>query len=259
MIDFILYEQHGGIVILTMNDPDRRNPVSNTRAKDFVKSCERLNLDSTVKAVILTGAGDAFSAGGDISAMKARIDAGISDPSRLRDEIREGIQKIPEALSKLEIPIIAAINGPAIGAGCDLACMCDIRIASKNAKFAESFIKMGLVAADGGAWFLPRVVGMAKASQMAFTGEFINAEEALSFGLVSEVVEPDLLLIRAVEIAEQIEQHSGPALRMTKRLLHEGRHLSLESALEIAANMQVIAFQSEQHKDAVRAFFADRI
>lgn len=256
--EFILYEQHGAIVTLTMNEPDLRNPVSNARGADFVNACARIGQDTTVKAVILTGAGKAFSAGGDIKTMKARIDAGIPDPSRLIDEIREGIQQVPLALYKLDVPVIAAVNGPAIGAGCDLACMCDIRIASQTAKFAESFIKMGLVAGDGGAWFLPRAVGMSKASQMAFTGAVIDANEALACGLVSEVVEPEHLLSKAFEIAQEIAQHSGPALRMTKRLLREGQHLPLESLLEMSASMQVTAFQSKHHNDAVRAFLAYR-
>src|SRR5690606_5941503 len=143
------------------------------------------------------------------------------NPFELRDNYRNGIQTIPLALYDLDVPVIAAVNGAAVGAGLDLACMCDIRIASDQAVFAERFVKLGIVPGDGGAWLLPRVIGMPKASLLAFTGRTIDAATALDWGLVTEVVPGDQLLAHARTLAEEIAANPSPALRLTKRLLRE--------------------------------------
>ena len=258
MNHFLRYEQAAHVVTLTMNKPEMRNAVSNDVARDFVAACAQIALDTSVRAVILTGEGTVFSAGGNIRVMKARLDAGLGDPAKLRYASRDGIQQIPIALYNLEVPTIAAVNGPAIGAGCDLACMCDIRLASDHATIAESFVKVGLVPGDGGAWLLPRVVGMSKASEMAFTGDQIGAQEALACGLVSRVVPGDQLLDEARKLAARIAVNPGHALRMAKRLIREGQHSRLESLLELSAGFQAIAFQSPQHAEAVNAFIEKR-
>jgi enoyl-CoA hydratase/carnithine racemase len=177
---------------------------------------------------------------------------------KIREEYRNGIQRIPRALYNLDVPTIAAVNGHAVGAGLDLANMCDIRIASENAKFAESFVKVGLVAGDGGAWLLPRVVGMSKACEMAFTGDMLDASEALACGLVSRVVPHDRLLDEAMALAERIAANPSGVLRMTKRLLREGESTSLETLLELSASYQAHAHQSEDHFEAVNAFLEKR-
>ncbi|MCC6889180.1 MAG: enoyl-CoA hydratase/isomerase family protein, partial [Hyphomicrobiales bacterium] len=188
MAEFLLHERDGGIVTLTMNQPEARNPLTgNSAVPEFIEACQRIATDPTVKVVILTGAGTAFCSGGNVKDMQ-RYARDAVPPMPIRDEYRNGIQRLPLALYNLEVPTIAAVNGAAIGAGCDLACMCDIRIAAEGARFAESFIKMGIVPGDGGAWLLPRVVGMSKAAEMSFTGEAIDAAEALACGLVSRVV-----------------------------------------------------------------------
>jgi enoyl-CoA hydratase/carnithine racemase len=176
----------------------------------------------------------------------------------IREEYRNGIQRIPKALFNLDVPVIAAINGPAIGAGLDLTCMCDIRIASDKATFAESFVRVGIVPGDGGAWLLPRAVGMSKASEMAFTGEALNAQEALACGLVSKVVAAEALMEAALTLARKIAANPGAVLRMTKRLLREGERSSLESLLELSAGYQAIAHKTSDHKEAVTAFIEKR-
>jgi enoyl-CoA hydratase/carnithine racemase len=178
--------------------------------------------------------------------------------AELRQGYRHGIQRIPKALYHCEIPTIAAVNGAAIGAGCDLALMCDLRIASTTAKFAESFVKVGIIPGDGGAWLLPRAIGMARASEMAFTGEAITAQTALDWGLVSAVVEPNALLESALELAARVSANPPHVLRMTKKLLREGQHQSLESLLELSAAMQAIAHQTEDHFEAVGALLERR-
>ena len=162
------------------------------------------------------------------------------------------------ALYNLEVPTIAAVNGPAIGAGCDLACMCDMRIASHNASFAESFVKIGIIPGDGGAWFLPRVVGMSKAAEMSFTGDSVDAEEALKIGLISQLTTPETLLAEANSLAERISANPSLVLRMTKKLLREGQRQDLASLLELSANLQSIAHKTADHHEAVHAFLEKR-
>lgn len=258
MAAFLNFEQDGGIVTLTMNQPEARNPLTgNSAVPEFVAACDRIAADPGVKVVILTGAGSAFSSGGNVKDMQRYSrDAIASAP--IREEYRRGIQRLPLALYDLEVPTIAAVNGAAIGAGCDLACMCDIRIASEDAKFAESFIRVGIVPGDGGAWLLPRVVGMSKAAEMSFTGETIDAHEALACGLVSRVVPDDELMPTAWALARRIAVNPGPTLRLTKRLLREGQHVRLDTLLELSAAFQAIAHKTTQHEEAVAAFIEKR-
>ena len=145
------------------------------------------------------------------------------------------------AFEKLDVPIIAAVNGPAIGAGLDLACMCDMRIAAESARFAESFVKLGIIPGDGGAWLLPRVVGFSKACEMAFTGDMVKSVEALACGLVSKVVPDGELMPAARALAERIAANPPHAVRMTKRLIRGGRDISLAALLELSAAMQSLA------------------
>jgi enoyl-CoA hydratase/carnithine racemase len=259
MADPILYEQEGGVVLLTINLPEVRNAISDAETIDaLVEAVERLDADMSVHAAILTGAGTAFSSGGNVK--KMGDGGGLADrlPAQTRRHYRHGIQRIPLAFDKLEVPIIAAVNGPAIGAGCDLACMCDIRIAGESARFAESFVKLGIIPGDGGAWLLPRVVGFSKASEMAFTGDPIDAREALACGLVSKVVPDAELLPTARALAERIAANPPHALRMTKRLLREGRQVGLATLLEFSAGLQALAHATADHKEAITAFTGKR-
>lgn len=259
MGNFLVFEKDGSVVTLTMNRPDVRNAISDDYvAADFAETCDRITRDLSVRAVILTGAGTAFSSGGNIKTMRDSFGAGLGEPAKGRYAYRNGIQRIPIFLYNLEIPTIAAVNGPAIGAGCDLACMCDIRIASEKASFAESFVKLGLIPGDGGAWLLPRVVGMSKASEMAFTGDTLTASDALACGLVSRVVPHGRLMDEARELADRIAANPGHALRMSKRLLREGQHVRLETLLEMSAGFQALAHHTRQHEEAVDAFNGKR-
>ncbi|MBT6094050.1 MAG: crotonase/enoyl-CoA hydratase family protein [Rhodospirillaceae bacterium] len=254
MADFLTYEQLGAVVTLTMSNPDKRNALGGDyQASDFEDACARINADNDVKAVILTGAGKAFSAGGDIFAMRDKTGASAGGPYDIRNNYRTGIQRIPLAFYHIDVPTIAAVNGAAIGAGCDLAMMCDMRIASQYAKFAESFVKLGIIPGDGGAWFLPRVVGQSKAYEMAFTGDTIDAAEALDCGMVSKVVPADQLLDAANELAGRIAANPAHALRMTKKLLRESQHARLETLLEMSAAYQALAHHTDEHDEAVRA------
>ena len=258
MPEFLKYEQAGHVVTLTMNEPERRNPLTgNSAVPDFLAAIERIHDDQNVRAVILTGAGNAFSSGGDVRNMQRQARGEVSG-MQTRHEYRTGIQKLPLALFNLEVPVIAAVNGAAVGAGLDLACMCDVRIASENARFAESFVKLGIIPGDGGAWLLPRIVGMSRAAEMVFTGDMITAEVAAQWGLVSRVVAPEQLMPAANELAERIAANPGHAVRLSKRLLREGMHTRLDTILEMAAAFQSLAHQTDDHREAVSAFLEKR-
>ncbi|MGE0387722.1 MAG: crotonase/enoyl-CoA hydratase family protein [Gammaproteobacteria bacterium] len=255
----LLYEQDGPIVVLTMNRPEVRNTLTDSGILEaLVEACGRISADASVRAVVLTGAGPAFSAGGNVKNMRRYFADGGVEPAKIRQYYRNGIQQIPLAVYNIEVPIIAAVNGPAIGAGCDLTCMCDIRIASENASFAESFVKLGIVPGDGGAWLLQRVIGPSRAAEMSFTGETINAQDALAYGLVSRVVPAADLVPEAKKLAARIAANPGAALRLTKRLLREAQHMRLDSLLEMSASFQALAHHTPQHQEAVNAFIEKR-
>ena len=255
MSDFVKYEQDGAVVTLTLDDPDARNALSTQAQWDaVVDACQRVRRDQSVNCVILTGAGSAFCAGGNVKDMKNKTGIAGGSPYAIRDGYRNGIQRIPLALYDLDVPTIAAVNGAAIGAGCDLAMMCDIRIASDRAKFAESFVKLGIIPGDGGAWLLPRVVGMSKAAELTFTGDTIGADEAKEIGLVSRVVPGDRLMDEARALAARIAANPGPALRMSKKLLREGQHVRLDTLLELSAGMQALAHFTPEHDRAIDTF-----
>jgi enoyl-CoA hydratase/carnithine racemase len=258
-LSLVLTSHEDGITTVTLNHPEKRNPISDLPMIDALEEVMRAaDADVHVRAVILTGAGSAFSSGGDIAKMVPG--GGLRDalPAQTRRNYRDGIQRLPLLFQALDVPVIAAVNGPAIGAGCDLACMCDIRIASDTARFAESFVKIGLVPGDGGAWLLPRVIGFPRATQMALTGEMIDAAEALAIGLVTKVVPPEELMSAAQTIARAVVSNPPHAVRMTKRLLREAQTASLQTVLEMSAALQAIAHETMDHAEAIEAFKAKR-
>ncbi len=254
----VLYEQDGGIVTLTLNEPATRNAISPAIVDALVEYTHRINGDLSVGCVILTGAGEGFSSGGNVKQMKERTGLFAGSPAEIRRGYHEGIQRIPMALYGLEAPSIAAVNGAAIGAGCDLSTMCDIRIAGRSATFAESFLRVGLVSGDGGAWYLPRVVGLSKAYEMTFTGDFLDAEEAARIGLVSRVVDDDQLMTEARALAARIAAQPVHSLRLTKRLLRDSQQVSLPIALELASSMQALVQHTKDQHEAVSALLDKR-
>jgi len=259
MTEPLIYEQNEGIVTLTINRPEERNALSDDLIfKAFVDAAEKINADNSVRCVILTGKGKAFSAGGNVKHMRDKEGLFAGTPTELRQGYRHGIQKIPLAFYNLEVPTIAAVNGPAIGAGCDLACMCDIRIAGKSAKFGETFVALGIIPGDGGAWFLPRTIGRSRAAELTFTGDVIDADTALDYGLVSRVVEDDDLLGAATDLAKRISRNPPHALRLSKKLMREGEHTRLESLLEMSSAFQALSHYTEDHMEAIDAFFEKR-
>jgi 2-(1,2-epoxy-1,2-dihydrophenyl)acetyl-CoA isomerase len=254
MNPFLLIERRGAIVILTMNHAETRNTLTgSTATEELVGACDQINSDASISVAILTGAGAAFSAGGNLQLMADRL-ARSPPADAVRQDYRIGIQRMTKAVYGLAVPLIAAVNGPAIGAGFDLACMCDVRIASERAAFAESFVRLGLIPGDGGAWLLPRVIGRSRAAELSFTGDTIDAATALDWGLVSSVVSSDALLDTALALAARIARNDGATLRACKQLLREGEHSRLDTVLELSAALQAIAHQSAAHSAAIDAW-----
>jgi enoyl-CoA hydratase/carnithine racemase len=257
--DPILYEQSEGIATLTINRPETRNAITDPDIiAGLIAAMERINADRSVRVVILTGAGTAFSSGGNLKAIRERAAGSGAEAVNTRYFYRDGIQKMALALHGVEVPLIAAVNGPAIGAGNDLACLCDIRIAADTAVFAESFVRLGIIAGDGGAWLLPRAIGLSRACEMAFTGETIDAQTALDWGLVSRTVPATQLMEAARDLARRIAANPGYALRMTKRLIKEGQHTRLDTLLELSAGLQSLAHLSADHREALDALLEKR-
>lgn len=248
MTDPLRIERTGRIQTWTIDVPDAANAITGS---DFIAAfddaVDAANTATDVSVVILTGAGRFFSAGGNVRDMRDRTGVFGLEPLDQRHGYVSGIQRIPRALQRLEVPVIAAVNGAAIGAGCDLAVMCDLRIAAESAFFAESFVQLGLIPGDGGTWFLPRAVGWARAAEMTLTGDRVDAATALSWGLVNEVLSDDELLPAAHRLAERIAKNPAPAVRMAKRLLLESRTASLDSTLALAAALQPLAHQDPEH------------
>jgi len=257
--EHLRYEQNGHVVTLTLDQPDTRNALTDRDlCTAIVEAVERIGVDPAVRCAILTGAGKAFSSGGNLKHMRDRTGTFAGDPADVRDGYREGIQRVPRAMWACEVPLIAAVNGPAYGAGCDLTLMCDLRIASTAATFAENFVAVGLVPGDGGAWLLPRQIGLARAAEMTFTADPVDAATALDWGLVSRVVEPDELLPAAHELAARIARNPPRQLRMAKRLLREGLNTRLDSMLESASAFQGLCHHTEDHAEAVAALLERR-
>jgi enoyl-CoA hydratase/carnithine racemase len=258
MSESVKYEQDDGVVMLTLNEPATRNAISPAIVEQFVAYCARINQDMSVRCVIVTGAGEGFSSGGNVKEMRDRTGLFGGTPAEIRRGYLHGIQQIPLAMYDLQVPSIAAVNGFAVGAGCDLSLMCDIRIAADNAEFAESFMRVGLVSGDGGAWFLPRVVGLSRAYEMTFTGNFIKADKALEWGLVSRVVPKAELLAEAQKMAKQIAAHPPQSIRMCKKLVRDSAAISLPTHLEMAASMQALIQHTADQHEAVTAFLDKR-
>ncbi|MFL0355066.1 crotonase/enoyl-CoA hydratase family protein [Erythrobacter sp. GH1-10] len=252
-------ERDGPITTLTIDRADTMNPLGAPGdGEEFATACDAINRDLETRCVILTGAGRAFSAGGDIKAMRDRAGTFGGTPPAISDGYRDNIHRMLRALHGLRVPVIAAVNGPAIGLGCDVACLADIRIASDKAKFGVTFLKLGIIPGDGGTWILPRVIGMSRAAELFYTGDVIDAATARKWGLVSRVVPHDDLLAEAQALAARIAAMPPHSLRQTKMLLRQGQQVNYDTALELAANTQAMMHHTDDHAEGVAALIEKR-
>lgn len=252
----LLYEVKDGIATLTLNRPERLNALGDTLRDDLHDAVHRAAGDSAVRVMVITGAGKGFCSGGDVKAMHESKERGtgralIDRVAPLRDRVLLAMRDAPQ-------PIIAAVNGAAAGAGMNLALGCDIRLASTTARFGETFAKRGLHPDWGGTYFLPRLVGMAKACEMIFTGDMIDAPEALRLGIVSAVYPPEELMPAVRELAGKIAAGPPVAIRLAKRALYHGEGVDLRSALEFETFAQNICSETEDAREGIRAFVEKR-
>jgi 2-(1,2-epoxy-1,2-dihydrophenyl)acetyl-CoA isomerase len=258
----VTYDKSDGVATITLNRPERMNAFTDVMLREWAAALEDARLDRDVRAVIVTGAGRGFCAGADL-----RGGIGISDgggdgrpptAADRRNWLRDGVHYVPRAVQLLDKPYIAAVNGAAVGAGMDMASMADIRIASDAAKFAMSYVKVGLVPGDGGCYFLPRIVGLAKALELIWTGDFIDAREALRIGYVSRVAPADDLMATAREFALRLAQGPAVAMQLAKRLVYRGLTSDWHEAFEQAGQAMAIAQTTEDAREGPRAFVENR-
>lgn len=255
----IVEERRGAVAIWTLTRPDRLNALPDLNdGEDFARACEAVNADPSVRCVVMTGAGRAFSAGGDLKAMKGRSDLFEGSGAAIRERYRRVVHRIVRALYGLEVPLITAVNGPAMGLGCDIAGLGDIRIASERASFGVPFMKLGIIPGDGGSWLLPRNIGYNRAAELLFTARHIDAQTADQWGLVNRVVAHDRLMIEAMITADQIAAQPPQALRMAKSLLRQGRDMNFDQMLELSAAMQALAHLTDDHIEGVTAVLEKR-
>jgi enoyl-CoA hydratase/carnithine racemase len=256
----IAFEVVDRVAVLTLNRPDSRNLISHeAMIAEIEAACARVNADTGISCLVITAAGTAFSAGGNVKDMADRADMFGGSPVEVARGYRHGIQRIPLAIDAVEVPTVCAVNGPAIGAGCDLVFMCDLRIASEHARFGETFVNLGIVPGDGGAYFLPRAIGPQKAAEMIFTGRVIDAQEALAAGLVLTVVPAAQLRETAMALAVEIARKPPHASRLAKLLYRQGlRATNLRDFLDTCAAFQALCHHTEDHVEAVRALLEKR-
>ncbi|HXH31078.1 MAG TPA: enoyl-CoA hydratase-related protein [Bacteriovoracaceae bacterium] len=247
----LLVEKRNHSLWVTLNRPEASNAYSTGMVRALVEVLRHADHDNQIRVIVLTGAGKNFCAGGDLKAMKGKTGMFAGESNELRESYLSGIQQIPMTISQLKTPLLAMVNGAAIGAGCDLAAMCDLRIASDSAVFAETFARVGLVPGDGGAFFLIRLVGFGKAMEMFLTCKKILADEALKLGLVNQVVLPEDLQKVTEGIVEEMASLPPIALQMTKKAMNHAYQNDLSSHLELMAAYQGITQRSSDHFKAL--------
>ena len=242
------------VALLTFQRHDVRNALSGTALIDDLFATVRwVNHTSEVSVLIITGDGSAFSSGGNIKDMEKGEGLFGGETLEIQEKYRHLIHQLPHMMERCDVPTIAAVNGAAMGVGFDLACMCDLRLASTRAKVGSVFINLGLIPGDGGAFFLPRVVGAQRAAEMILTGRVLNAEEAFEAGVFLEVVEPETLVPAAKALAARIASRSPQAIRLAKRLLKAGARSDLQSVLDLSAGYNAMLHQTDAHKEAVQS------
>jgi len=252
-------ERDGPLAIVTLNIPETRNALSAGVIDSLATFLENANADAALGCIVITGGTEAFSSGGNVRDMQSGNDPMFSgSPFSMMEGYRNAIQRIPKAFGKLDVPTVAAVSGVAIGAGCDLACMCDLRIATPTAQFAESFLRVGLVPGDGGAWYLPRVVGMPRALEMAMTCDLVDAQTAERWGLVSRIVPAEELMPEALKLARKIASFPPLSARLNRRLIRNASQMSLEACLELSASYQAIVQHTADHREAIAALLERR-
>lgn len=251
MTQDLLVEVQDGIGILTLNRPDKMNAFTSEMLWGLIAALDDFEKRDDVGVAVLTGAGRGFCSGGDIGGMGEGHEA---RPHMTKERIWREIQAFPKRLARFEKPILCAVNGAAVGGGMDLALACDIRIAGKSAKFAETYSKIGLAPGGGGAYFLPRLIGKAQALELLWTADFIGADTALELGLVNHVYPDDELLAETLKLAKRIAGAPPLSVKLIKRLVEQGLRADMDTAFDLVSSHIAILRSGEDHKEAINAF-----
>ncbi|MDR0358657.1 MAG: enoyl-CoA hydratase/isomerase family protein [bacterium] len=239
-----------GVATIQLNRPERKNAFTLEMIDEWAAHLVDARTDDRVNVVVLTGAGDAFCSGADLGRMESREQT----PLERKQQLMDRIHRIALALEDLDKPVIAAVNGAAVGAGMDMALMCDMRFAARSARFSEGYIRVGLVPGDGGCYYLPRLVGTAKALELLLSGDFVDGEEAARLGIVNHVYDDDRLLDETYAFAERLAAGPPIATRMIKRAVYQSAHSDLRTALDLISSHMAVVTSTEDSKEAFRSF-----
>jgi len=257
----IIYDKADGIATITLNRPERMNAFTAKMIDEWYRALWDAHTDPDVRAVIVTGAGDrGFCAGADVTGggPLRGLQNEKRSPVENRNFLRDGVQRIPRLVALMEKPYIAAVNGAAVGAGMDMASMCDMRFASENARFGMTYVRMGIIPGDGGAYYLPHIVGTARALDLIWTGRVFDAKEALEIGYVTAVVPPAELMTYTRDYAQKLASGPAVAIQLAKRLVYRSATTDLDAALDLAAQAMYVAQGTEDAAEGPRAFAEKR-
>jgi enoyl-CoA hydratase/carnithine racemase len=244
------YTVADGIGTILLNRPHRKNAFTIEMIDQWARILVEARTDPDVRVIVLTGAGDAFCSGVDLSSM----DGERPSPLQRKEHLTDHIHRIPYALEDLDKPVIAAINGAAVGAGMDMALMCDMRIIARSARLSEGYIRVGLVPGDGGCYYLPRLVGQAKALELLLTGDFIGAEEAARIGIANHVVDDDDLIAATTRLARKLADAPPVAVRTIKRAVYQSARADLRTALDLISSHMSVVTSTHDSAEALAAF-----
>ncbi len=253
----IILEKKDNIATITLNRPDRLNAINSQMTQELASALDDVEADNEVRVLVITGAGHGFCAGADVGGMAGGVERG-SVSAVSAEDLRQGLihsaGRVMPRIHKLQKPTIAMVNGPAVGAGFDLALVCDLRIGSENARFMNAFVRIGLFPGWGGTWLYPRVMGVGKALEYLYTGDFMEAEEAEKLGVLNRLVKADELEKETLALARKIAAGPPISIKLMKLQVYKGLGTDFETALQIAAACETITLSSEDHREGVTAF-----
>ncbi|TDI50900.1 MAG: enoyl-CoA hydratase [Acidobacteria bacterium] len=244
-----------GVAVITLAQPETRNALTGGEMlEDLLDAIHDAETDPDTGVLVLQAEGPAFSAGGNVKDMVAKDGLFAGNPAEITEKYRETIQQLTRFMATTDLVTIAAVNGPAIGAGFDLVLGCDLRIGTPRARFAHTFIEMGIIPGDGGAWLLPRVVGWQRATELSLTARSIDADEAVKLGVLLRVVPENKLEGHVMKLARTIASKPRPAVVLAKRLLRQSKIMDLDPFLEFSAALQAVAHSTPEHDTAISQY-----
>jgi 2-(1,2-epoxy-1,2-dihydrophenyl)acetyl-CoA isomerase len=253
-VPILEYKVEGGVATILLNRPEKKNAFTEEMLSEWARCLVEARADDKVRVVVLTGAGDAFCSGGDLSRRAKQLEEGEPAPLDRKARLMQGTHKVALAVEELDKLLIAAVNGAAVGAGMDMALMCDMRFAARSARFSEAYIRVGLIPGNGGCYFLPRVVGVAKALELLLSGDFVDAEEAERIGLVNRVFDDDKLMAQTYAFAERCA--AGPPIqhRLIKRTVYQSLNTDLRTSLDMVSSHMALVQTTRDYKEAISAY-----